>query len=518
MDLVRSRVPRIDQTLSRFGKERIADYLEQVLGGPFPPPLQEREDLFLALLQQTERLMGRETAERMVGDLRNAPVISTINHMGVDFTAHTLQGNLLFAIGNRGVGKSLTTIPVLSCGNIPLNNSTFPKGALIYKVPEENVEDVPVKVPLFPKRFNTRMVHVIPPFTLEMVAVANKRFKALVRDKKISPDLEAPWEKLLNGEYAAPGMLAQRSYSDQACLLNKIIFRDLFKEECKPPELVFINMEEIVITLLKKDLKHPRSLVHDLFFTPRLLAKIFTRLSGFRGCWEKELLSERMNVDYNDLDPSSKNRLKGCGTMLFWGISPENRRVPLCLFQREDGTPELKGKDECGKLFRVDFTAPSLIRAMEEKRLIPSNFTCFLVISFARGILCVGGYFQSEYLPMIRDQLVLVLERSGDERLVKSSETIAALPCDRFFSAMAGVMCGNKTGQLFPAGALSMLANPLSVKDIAKIQDLTVEQAFYASLLDTVMDVIPRNLLKEKWKGPLSFALGKMLENRVVVV
>jgi hypothetical protein len=111
-----------------------------------------------------------------------------------------------------------------------------------------------------------------------------------------------------------------------------------------------------------------------------------------------------------------------------------------------------------------------------------------------------------------------VLERSGNERLVKSSETIAALPCDRFFSAMAGVMCGNKTGQLFPAGALSILANPLGVKDIAKIQALTVEQAFYASLLDTVMDVIPHNHLNKKWKGPLSFAVGKMLKNKVVIV
>jgi hypothetical protein len=518
MDLVRSRVPKLDQTLSTFGSGKVSDYLTSVLAGPFPSPLQAREDLVKAVHQHTERLMGRETADRVAGAIETSPVISTVNHMGVDFTAHTLQGNLLFAVENMSLGRSSTTIPVLSCGNIPLNNSTFPKGALIYKTPEAMAETLPVKVPLFPKRFNTRMVHITPPFTRGMVDTARKRFQTLIREKRISPDLGVTGDRLCRQLHDAHRILAQPSYPDQACLVNRLLFKGLFKEECKPPELVFINMEEIVMALLKKDLNQPRTLAHDLLFTPRLLERLVTALSGFRGCWDTALLNERLNTDDNCLDPGEKSRLKGCGTMLFWGMNENNRRVPLCLVQNSKGDPVLEGRDECGEHFQVAFTPQDLTAAMDQGRLLPSNFTCFLVLAFARGLVCVGGYFQSEYLPEIRNQVVGVLLASGDERLAGSARKIAAGPCDRFFSAMAGVMCGNRTGQLFPAGALEILAAPLSLEDIAKIQDLTVEEAFYASLLDTVMDVIPRTLLSKNWKGPLSFEVGKRLQNRVVVV
>ncbi len=518
MDLVRSRVPKLDRTLSNFGKEKISDYLASVLAGPFPSPLQPREDLVKAIHQRTEGLMGRKTADRVAEDIKTAPVISTVNHMGVDFTAHTLQGNLLFATGNMALGRASTTLPVLSCGNIPLNNSTFPRGALVYKTPEDMAETLPVKIPLFPKRFNTRMVHVTPPFTREMGDTARKRFQTLIRENKISPDLSAAGEKIWTRGYDSPSILAQPSYPDQACLLNRIIFKGLFKEECRPPELVFINMEEIVMALLKKDLEHPQSLAHDLLFAPGLLERLATALSGSRGCWDRELLAQRLAADYNDLDPEEKSRLKGCGTMLFWGMNRKDRRVPLFLVPNSKGDLVLKGRDECGELFQVDFTPPALTRAMDKGTLLPSNFTCFLVLAFARGIVCVGGYFQSEYLPEIRNQVVDVLSGSGEERLVQSARKVAAVPCDRFFSAMAGVMCGNRTGRLFPAGALEMTSSPLAIKDIAKIQALTVEEAFYASLLDTVMDVIPCNLMNGSWKGPLSFDVGKKLKDRVVVV
>ncbi|MBI9091372.1 MAG: hypothetical protein JEZ12_19345 [Desulfobacterium sp.] len=518
MDLVRSRVPKLDRTLSNFGNEKVSDYLASVLAGPFPSPLQAREDLIQVIHEQTERLMGRDTADRVAEDINTTPVVSTVNHMGVDFTAHTLQGNLLFATGNMALGRAATTLPVLSCGNIPLNNSTFPRGALIYKTPKEMAEELPVKLPLFPKRFNTRMVHGTPPFTRKMGDAARKRFQALIREKKISPDLEAAQEKLWTQGYASPSILGQASYPDQACLLNRIIFNGLFKEECKPPALVFINMEEIVMALLKKDLAHPHSLAHDLLFTPRLLERLVTALSGARGCWDRELLAQRLAPDYTDLDPEEKTRLKGCGTMLFWGMNPKNRRVSLCLVPDSKGDLVLEGRDECGERFQVDFTPPALTRAMDNGTLLPSNFTCFLVLAFARGMVCVGGYFQSEYLPEIRDKVAGVLSESGEERLVQSARKVAAVPCDRFFSAMAGVMCGNRTGQLFPAGALEMTAAPLSLKDIEKVQALTVEEAFYASLLDTVMDVIPRNLVNGSWKGPLSLDVGKKLKDRVVVV
>lgn len=518
MDLVRSQVPKLDRTLSTFGKEKVSGYLASVLAGPFPSPLQPREDLVAAIHQHTERLMGRKTADRVATDIKTAPVVNTVNHMGVDFTAHTLQGNLLFATGNMALGRGSTTLPVLSCGNIPLNNSTFPRGALIYKVPEEMAEELPVKLPLFPKRFNTRMVHGTPPFTRKMGDTARKRFQALIREKKISPDLGPGGEKLWTQGYASPLILAQAAYPDQACLLNRIIFNSLFREECRPPELVFINMEEIVMALLKKDLAHPQSLAHDLLFTPGLLEGLVTALTGARGCWDKKRLAQRLAPDHKDLDPEEKARLKGCGTMLFWGMNPKNRRVPLCLVPDSKGDLVLEGRDECGARFQVDFTPPALTRAMDNGTLLPSNFTCFLVLAFARGMVCVGGYFQSEYLPEIRDKVVGVLSGSGEDRLVQSARKVAAVPCDRFFSAMAGVMCGNRTGQLFPAGALEMTAAPLSLEDIGKIQALTVDEAFYASLLDTVMDVIPRNLVNGSWKSSLSLDLGKRLKNRVVVV
>lgn len=516
MELVRLKSTRIDKTLSTFGSKKVMHYLKEVISGPFPIPLQDREDLLEAIYQQTEHLMGTKTASQVVEDIRACPIVSTVNHMGVDFTAQTLQGNLLLAIMTRD--QPTATIPILSCANIPLNNYTFPRGALFYKVPQDKIETLPVKLPLFPKKFNTCMVQTTPRFTQEMVHKASERFQALIREKKISPDLAAPGKILGQKCYTNPAIMALNNYPDQACLANKILFENLFKKECRPPELVFINMEKIVMTLLKKDLRTPQSIAHDLFFTPTLLEQLLTNLSGFRGCWDTTRLAQRSRADYKDIEPGEKSRLKACGTMLFWGVNEKKQRVPLSLIKEGLHGLKLQGKDENGRQFQVDFTQETLIHAMDQGTLVPSNFTCFLVLVFARAIVCIGGYYQSEYLPTIRDQVSYVLLKSGDKRLAASAKAIGRVPCDRFFSAMAGVMCSSGADRLFPAGGLEILSAPLSMKDIAKIQKLTVEQAFYAALLDTVMNIIPGNLLEKNWKGSLSLELCKRLKDKVVIV
>ena len=46
-----------------------------------------------------------------------------------------------------------------------------------------------------------------------------------------------------------------------------------------------------------------------------------------------------------------------------------------------------------GEVFELAYTPASICEALKENRVLPSLFTCFLTLSFARGMVCPGGYF-----------------------------------------------------------------------------------------------------------------------------
>jgi hypothetical protein len=138
------------------------------------------------------------------------------------------------------------------------------------------------------------------------------------------------------------------------------------------------------------------------------------------------------------------------------------------------------------------------------------------VVSLARSIVCLGGYYQAEYLPRIQQRLVRALEKAGGHDSIIAS--ILEVNTGGYLSGMQTVMTEVKEGHLIPAGPLEIIAGGgLDAGDIEKIGSLTVREAHLASLSETVPDFIPSEITMPEWQRQLAIDCYELLGTKIVL-
>jgi len=151
---------------------------------------------------------------------------------------------------------------------------------------------------------------------------------------------------------------------------------------------------------------------------------------------------------------------------------------------------------------------------LDRRRLLPALFTCFLATAFARGLVCLGGYYQTVYLPRMQAGLRSALEAAADR---ETAARVAAVPTGRYLSGMLGVMVRHG-GDLFPAGPVEIAAGGgLTGDDLARLSALTFRQAHVAGLFDTLPDVVAPADRPPGWAATLARACATELGAAVVV-
>ena len=278
------------------------------------------------------------------------------------------------------------------------------------------------------------------------------------------------------------------SYGRQATVVNHRIWRQLFRQACERPELVYIELENIVARLLQADLFDPASLCHQLFFDPQLRAHLIDKLDGQPGCWQQEALLQACTASNHAKGFKAADAAQG--TMLFWGVDARGRKIPLCV--RPTGKPgavALFGIDDRGQSWTHQFTPDELARGLRDGSLLPSIFTSYLVVAIARGIECIGGYYQAVYLPIMRKAVIETL--CGESPATVRAIGGGKIRPDLYLSGMQAI--GLQSGEhLVPAGPLEIIASGgLSVEQYERIGEVTVLQSHVASLFDTILDVVP---------------------------
>lgn len=97
-------------------------------------------------------------------------------------------------------------------------------------------------------------------------------------------------------------------------------------------------------------------------------------------------------------------------TDYFWYVGPE-RVLPLMLDDgclRSVASPDLV----------VKFSPHNMASAIRDRKLLPTLFLAFLVLSILPGIRALGGCRQPVYLPLLRYLTALCVKRSGDGDLL----------------------------------------------------------------------------------------------------
>jgi hypothetical protein len=227
---------------------------------------------------------------------------------------------------------------------------------------------------------------------------------------------------------------------------------------------------------------------------------VLDALDGFQACWRRGVLTERLSMARRR---NAQVKLPGSGgSVFFWLVNDSGRKVPLTL-ERNGGKDFLIGADDKGYVWDIPFLPETIMDKLHSQRLVPSLFTCFGVLSLARGVQCLGGYYQAEYLPAMQAGLVRAL--GVHSRCCRMAEAVAKLSTDGYLSGMQTVMTRVEGNYLVPAGPLEIIAGGgLSPFDLAKISALSVGDAHMASLMETLPDLIPELRNEPSWNRALA--------------
>ncbi len=472
--------------------------------------MQCNRDFVAEVERYTRDTLGAEIGAAIAEDLRQRAQVLTANHHGIDTFAQSTQSNLLFSLRRRSDGSTAKTIPVLACGSVPLNNLTYPRGLLVYACKDAPGRGGICRLPVFPDSHKRKLVSAALPFTPEMLARARARAGKLIEDDKlipaVGPALDTVFDEFERAGYAHP------DYARQATVVNRRLWRRLFREPGCPAELVYIELESIAGRLLERDLFDPSTICHQLLFDPVLRGRLIEKLDGQRGCWQAEKLAQRASTG----SAASGSGTAG-GTMFFWGVDAKGRQVPLSVVAgRGRRNPVLRGVDDGAGAWSIPLTPADISRGLADRRLLPSIFTSYLSIAIARGVDCVGGYYQADYLPAMRKAVGDTLGKgNGNSARPHAGEPDGP---DLYLSGMqaVGVRAGDR---LLPAGPVEIIASGgFDEEQYQRIGDVTVLQSHIASMLDFVVDVAPRGHDFRQIERQISQLLDDELGDLIVTI
>ena len=451
---IKHELPIVRRVLSEYGSSTVEAYTRALFTAP-KVSYQDIKDLEEVIIGYTSPLLGRAIANKAAAAIVTNKVALTTNHHGVDYFAQSVQGSLLFSLASQ----CHSAIPVFACGNIPLNNMTYPRGALIYPDLASKNNSIPIKVPLFPDRLKRTSVSRVPAFNEQMIKKMQKSILQYNAKGGVNKHVIRILLNILEEDYNQERLLNLTCYSDQSVLLNQRLWERMFSNKVNAPPLIYLELEKIASLLLKYDLKNRESLAYILLFEPKALS-----------CLHSEL-----------------RRINGSGTFLFWGLDAMGRTFQLIYNKQAN---QLYGKSLKGVLLTVNIEPVEIAQKIQDRQILPSLFTSFLVISLARGITCAGGYYQAEYLPQMQQAAIKALSMSTE--WAKIAQKVKAVNTNSYLSGMQLVMSQFNESALIPSGPLEIIASGgLTVSDIEQLRSVTVKNAHIASIIETAADVIP---------------------------
>ncbi|MBF0100320.1 MAG: hypothetical protein HQK77_05360 [Desulfobacterales bacterium] len=496
--------PVIDSTIATFGKSQLSDYAENLFKASRLSNVYQQGWDFLEILYETSRsLILEENAKKLTEDIEKMPFVLTANHHGVDYFAQSVQSSIIFALMQKKHDADRQYALVLSCGNVPLDNLTYPQGILLYDLNGENAADIPKKIPLFSNKKRRCTVSASPGYDLSMISRTAGMTRKMEDKGMITQETSQNLLMILKNDYADTRVIDNPSYACQSVVVNRKLWERFFKTPKSTPTLISFELEKITAMLVKKDIFNRDSLLWNILFADDIRNAVIKELNGNPVCWTSG-------------DHAEKDLSLASGTHFFWGIDAKGRKYPLSLKDNGPNRCILNGVDNNGKVFDIPFTLKSLINHLDASLLLPSLFTCFLTIFMARGINCIGGYYQAEYLPAMQKGLVRAFEKV---KWHDAAISVNALITNSYLSGMQTVMIEKKNKRLVPAGPLEIItAGGLSDDDLQTILKMNVRDAHLASLFETLPDVASGALTGNvNWKNELASLCWECLLEKVIV-
>lgn len=393
-EAVLSKRPVLKEILERHGDKNLFQYALEYISVNIPPAIKERQEEFLGTLkQEVSRLLGDEVGESVANQLREYYFVSTADHHGPLTSPFFLSGNLLMSAPYKDLkDPKLQNVIALACANVSLNNSSFPRGLLFHSY--ANGKTDLHRLSFLPSNSHSSTVYNYRPYNEADL----KKMKTLLNEK-VNGGLVKKTEQdqlvqLLDEVYASPKALAAKNYSDQVTITNFDLWKRYFakcKHKHTPPNLVYLEQETLVVRLLIDHHLYRDTVVQRILFNPSYFASIAKYFENIMGAFCRE---------------------HNYGTYFFWYIPEKNdRRIQLWL-ENDKLVAEGGG-------FEMPLTPEAIQKALDEKKIMPSMLTIFLVLSFYYGVKCLGGFSQVNYLTEMKNAYIKMNADLGNYRSIE---------------------------------------------------------------------------------------------------
>ncbi len=342
-----------------------------------------------AIFSMVQPVLGKDVAEALLQSLRHASRMVATHHLGIDCLPEQVQAVHFLELQKLlKPREDVTTIPLLACAGVPLQNYSYPRGLMPAR---KNAQGQKVRYPLFPSAKQNTLVLAAPALHKKGVQkIVNKWDKSLVSPREWDTINAVVQDIILHED-----CLALDTFSQQVMYSNDKIFKAVYPDNPNA-HVIYLNLEELATKLVLADLQEPNSVLSAVFFQKSCRDRILKALSNQRACW-----SERAR-NGAELERTGTN-----GTIFFWAIDAQGRRVPLSFQENPDRL--VRGS------LTFDFNAHALRQALQERRIYPSLYTSFVSMHLQHNLSCYGGIYMVDYLPKMLQATMDALSICSDD-------------------------------------------------------------------------------------------------------
>lgn len=300
------------------------------------------------IYRHTKDRLGETIAENFINDFQKFQIIGTADHHGIVTSPFFLNNIIIEALLRKRAG--IKTLPILSCGNVPIDNTSYPRGVLFTNTNTGDYE----KIPLTSLRDKHLPVYLRDGFTKTELKKFENKFKKIFNNHNFSDEF---FRFLYDNTL-------EKDFKIQVTKINNFLIKKLFPGI----DLIYIDQESIVINLLIEYHIPNKTYVNHLFTDEKILQSFIKNFNHIQGAFDIQ-----------------KNK----GSILFWYIKDKKK---LRIVDYKNGFIL-----ETGEVLKVNIE--TLSGMLKNGLLVPTMALCFIVLSFYHGIECAGGFSQICYLP-----------------------------------------------------------------------------------------------------------------------
>lgn len=374
-DAIWQRRPILGKIMKGHGGQSLHSYAVDFLDVNETKILDKRKhELILVAKGLISKRLGEKVADEVAQQLDHKALVSTADHHSPIQHPFWVNSNIISALPYRDASDSLLKyLVVFSFSSVSLNNASgYARGIMFHQ--NDNSGEL-IQLPILPDRNKMSIVYAVRPFDIEDLQKLELHIEKKVSEKILSAERANKVKELVEKYYKNQDVLKSDSLSEQITKINYKMWPDLFHGEigiggcgssCRPPDLVYLEIETLVSELLEKyHLDNKDSLLFKFLFDKNCQKLILKYFNNIPGAFSVE----------NDW-----------GTYLFWAVDEKQHRVRM--FLTDDKLHSAK------RMHEYDFVSDQIISALKKKEIFPSMLLCYLVVSLYYGFKCLGGFCQ----------------------------------------------------------------------------------------------------------------------------